>query len=107
MPKIIFVTHDGGRTEVDAAVGSSLMQAAIENSVEGIVGECGGSAMCATCHCYIEPEASQNLSALSEVEDEMLEGAASERTEQSRLSCQVIVTAESDGLVVQLPESQI
>ena len=107
MPKIIFVTHDGRRTEVEASVGVSLMQVAISSGIEGIIGECGGSAMCATCHCYIDHDASQNLPPVGEVEDEMLEGTASERTLESRLSCQLIVTPELDDLVVKIPESQI
>lgn len=105
MPKITFVTDGGERLTFDAASGTSVMQVAVSNGVEGIVAECGGSAMCATCHVYVEPEYLGDLPAPDAVEDEMLNATAAERRPNSRLSCQLTV-GDSD-LVVRLPSVQV
>jgi 2Fe-2S ferredoxin len=81
------------------------MRAAIMNDVEGILAECGGAAACATCHVFIEPNPA--VPPLSEIEDEMLDATAVPRAADSRLGCQVFVTAQMDGLEVRLPESQL
>ena len=104
MPKIFFVTADGTASSVDAAVGTSIMRAAVGAGIDGILAECGGNAMCATCHVHIAE--ADRLPPLSPVEDELLEATASERRADSRLSCQLLVTADLDGLSVVLPETQ-
>ena len=106
MPAVTYVAHDGSREDVEVPAGTTLKDGAIENGVEGIVAECGGNAMCATCHVYVDDAWIDRLPEPSEVEDELLESTASERTEASRLSCQIRVTDELDGLVVRLPEEQ-
>ena len=107
MPKITYVHNDGVREELEAAEGASVMQAATTQGVEGIVAECGGNCMCATCHVYVEPSQLALLPAMSEEEDALLDGTASERRPNSRLSCQIEVTPALDGLGVNLPERQV
>ncbi|MCG6113106.1 MAG: 2Fe-2S iron-sulfur cluster-binding protein [Paracoccus sp.] len=107
MVKLTFVSPDGTQTQVDASEGQSVMKAAVENDVDGIVGECGGAMMCATCHCYVDEAWADRVGAREDGEDDMLEGAASEVTSRSRLSCQIKLTPELDGLVVHLPEEQL
>lgn len=107
MPKITFVSPEGDRTTVDASDGDSVMQAALANGVEGIVAECGGAMMCATCHVYVDEDWKARAGAASEEERAMLDFAASEVRPTSRLSCQIALTGELDGLVVHLPDAQI
>ena len=107
MPKITYVHPDGAREELEAAEGASVMQAATAQGIDGIVAECGGNCMCATCHVYIEPSQLALLPAMSEEEDALLDGTASDREPNSRLSCQITVTQALDGLVVNLPERQV
>ena len=83
------------------------MQAAIGHGVDGIVAECGGNCMCATCHVYVDADWLPRLPAMSEAEDALLDGTASERQPNSRLSCQISVTSALDGLLVNLPERQV
>jgi 2Fe-2S ferredoxin len=107
MPKVTFIGNDDKQTLLEVPVGHSLMEAAIHANVDGILGECGGSANCATCHVYVE---GGNLDALPEigiVEEEMLDATSSERTQMSRLSCQLFMTQALDGLVVRLPPTQV
>jgi 2Fe-2S ferredoxin len=105
LPTINFVHPDGARQSVEAAIGSSVMRAAVTNGIEGILAECGGACACATCHVYIAPV--PGLPKISTMEDDMLESTAAPRQPTSRLSCQIYVTAELDGLTVQLPETQV
>jgi ferredoxin, 2Fe-2S len=107
MPNIIFVHPDGAREELEIAEGTSVMQGATAQGIEGIVAECGGNCMCATCHVYVEPSQLAMLPAMSEEEDALLDGTASERQANSRLSCQISLTDELDGLTVNLPERQV
>ena len=107
MPSITYVHPDGSREVLDVPVGTSVMRAAILNGVDGIVAECGGEMMCATCHVYVERAHMPLTPAQSDDEKAMLEFTASERKPNSRLSCQLVVTPEMDGLVVYLPESQV
>jgi ferredoxin, 2Fe-2S len=104
MPKITYILPDGLETVLDAEPGTSVMRTAVSNGVPGIVAECGGSAMCATCHVYVETEEPEELSAVSDVEDEMLDCTASERCANSRLSCQLQVL---EDITVRLPETQV
>jgi 2Fe-2S ferredoxin len=83
------------------------MRAAVGNNVPGIVAECGGAAMCATCHVYVEPSATERLPPINAVEDAMLDSVSDERKKNSRLSCQLSVTPEFEGLVLYLPRCQI
>lgn len=105
MAVIKYVQHNGESLEIDVAIGKSIMQGAVDNIIEGIVAECGGACACATCHCIVAAEWADKVESASSGEDSMLD-AVSERQENSRLSCQIIVTEEMDGLVVHLPESQ-
>jgi 2Fe-2S ferredoxin len=105
MPKILYIEHNGKEHVVDADVGKSVMQNAVENLIPGIVGDCGGACSCATCHGYIDPAWMDKAGARNENEEMMLDGAL--RVEaNSRLTCQVVMTADLDGLVVRLPASQ-
>ncbi len=107
MPSITYVHPDGAREVLDVPVGTSVMRAAILNGVDGIVAECGGEMMCATCHVYVEEADLDRTPSQSDDERAMLEFTASERRPNSRLSCQLVVTPEMDGLVVHLPETQV
>ena len=105
MPKITYITSDGTTYNVDAETGSTVMEAAIRNLVPGIEAECGGACACATCHVYIEPEWRDIVGKPSEMEEDMLDFAYDVRP-TSRLSCQIKVTDELDGLIVHVPERQ-
>jgi 2Fe-2S ferredoxin len=107
MPHVTYIAHDGKQTTLDIPIGTSVMQAAVMNGVDGIVAECGGSCMCATCHVYVREDQQALPPAMQADEDAMLDGAASPRRPNSRLSCQLVVSPEMDGLVVNLPETQI
>ncbi|MGQ4618890.1 2Fe-2S iron-sulfur cluster-binding protein [Nocardia sp. R7R-8] len=108
MPKLTFHHPDGRADVVDVAEGTSVMRAALTHSIAGIVGECGGQAMCATCHVYIRSDHLGELPAVGEDEDEMLDCTAEPRdARRSRLGCQIPVTSALNGLEVDLPESQI
>lgn len=106
MPEITFIHPDGTPQAVQAPEGTSVMQAATGSGVRGIVAECGGSAMCATCHVYVDPAWVDRLPTPLPNELEMLECTAAEREPTSRLSCQIRMTAALHGLVVRLPERQ-
>jgi 2Fe-2S ferredoxin len=105
MPKITFIEHSGTKHEVQAEVGQSVMQAAVNNMVPGIIADCGGNCSCATCHVYVVEEWRTRLPPPSKEEKDMVECALEVR-ENSRLGCQVLITSEMDGLVVSLPASQ-
>ena len=107
MASLTFVSPDGSKQVVDARPGTSVMQAAINEGIDGIVAECGGNAMCATCHVYVDPAWEAKVPAIKQDEEDMLDSTASERKPNSRLSCQIDMSQELDGLVVHLPESQI
>jgi 2Fe-2S ferredoxin len=107
MPKVTYVHPDGRREALELAEGISVMQGATSNGVDGILAECGGNCMCATCHVYVEPSQLALLAPMSEEEDALLDGAAAEREPNSRLSCQIKVAPALDGLVVHLPERQV
>lgn len=107
MPTITFTQPTGEATEVTVEEGTSLMRAAVTNGIEGIVGECGGQAMCATCHVFVRPEFAGQLADLSADEDEMLDCTTAERTDTSRLGCQIKMSTELDGIVVDVPSDQV
>ena len=106
MPDITFVLNDASQHTVQAPNGQSLMQVAMGAGLPGIVAECGGSAMCATCHVYVAPEWLDLLPAPLANELEMLECTHSPRQPGSRLSCQIKVNDAMSGLVVTMPASQ-
>ncbi len=107
MPLVTYVEADGARHDVDVAVGENVMRGAVNNGIEGIVGECGGGLACATCHCYVDAAWADKVGGpSSDDERDMLESAAAEVRPTSRLSCQITITPELDGLVVELPEQQ-
>ena len=105
MPKITFIEHDGTEHTVDAELGKSVMQAAMDNLVPGIDADCGGECSCATCHVMVNVEWLAKTGEADEAEDSMLD-LNPERAENSRLSCQMMVSDDLDGLVVALPEFQ-
>ena len=107
MPTITFQNPDGSRHTFDIMEGVSVMQAAVAGGIDGIIGECGGNAMCATCHVYVEEEKAASLPPMSADEDALLDGTACDRKLNSRLACQLHVTADLGGLMVELPERQI
>jgi ferredoxin, 2Fe-2S len=105
MPLIKFISHDGNEQDVHVSSGTSVMHAAVDNGIDGIIAECGGACSCATCHCYVDEAWQSKLEDPSAIEKEMIE-CVLDPEPNSRLSCQVVVTDELDGLVVRLPENQ-
>ena len=107
MPKVTYIATDGATTSVDVPLGENVMRGALYNNIDGIVGECGGGLSCATCHCYVDDSWTGKVGGPSSpAESELLEAAASEVKASSRLSCQIVMTDDLDGLVVHLPETQ-
>ncbi|OUS27222.1 2Fe-2S ferredoxin [Gammaproteobacteria bacterium 45_16_T64] len=106
MGSITFIEHDGNRHEVDIEEGSSLMQAALDNSVPGVDADCGGECACGTCHVIVDKKWASVAGIATEVENQMLD-MTPEKAATSRLSCQVKVTEAMDGMVVRLPEFQM
>ena len=106
MPTIHYILKDGTSRSIDAKAGSSVMENAIRGNIRGIDAECGGSCSCATCHVYVDDAFIDRLPAPDDLEGELLDGVASERQPGSRLSCQLTMTAELDGLTVRVPETQ-
>jgi ferredoxin, 2Fe-2S len=107
MPKVTYVQPDGTRETFDIAAGKSLMLGAQSHGVVGILGECGGQAMCATCHVYVDDKDLGRLPPISDDEEAMLDDTAAERRPSSRLSCQLESSAELNDIVVHLPEEQL
>ena len=105
MARITFIQPDGTENTVDAEPGMTVMEAAVKNSVPGIAAECGGACACATCHVYVQEEWREATGHPEQMEEDMLDFAFDIRPE-SRLSCQIKVTEELDGLVVRMPKSQ-
>lgn len=105
MAKITYIEHDGTAHEIDVQNGLTVMEGAVKNSVPGIDADCGGACACATCHVYVDQAWMEKVGARAEMEESMLDFA--EKVEDnSRLSCQITVSDELDGLVVRLPENQ-
>lgn len=105
MPKINYVEHGGTRHEVEAENGLSVMEVAVKNMVPGIDADCGGACACATCHVYVDDAWVEKTGKAEAMEESMLD-FASEAKPTSRLSCQITVRDELDGLTVHLPEFQ-
>ncbi|MBV1907602.1 MAG: 2Fe-2S iron-sulfur cluster binding domain-containing protein [Pseudomonadales bacterium] len=106
MPKVTFIEFNGTEHEIDAEMDRSVMQAATDNLVPGIDGDCGGECSCATCHVFVSEEWAERVGGPHETEISLLE-LAPDRGERSRLCCQIKMSDELDGLVVHLPEYQM
>jgi 2Fe-2S ferredoxin len=105
MPRIAFIGAAGVRREIDAPVGITLMEAARQHGIDGIVARCGGACACATCHVYVAPAWMAKLGPAEDMEQGMLESAWEPRP-NSRLSCQIQISKALDGLEVTVPERQ-
>ncbi len=105
MPKITYIADDGQQYEVEADIGTTVMENAVKNSVPGIEAECGGACACATCHVYVDDAWREKTGEPEIMEEDMLDFAF-EPKESSRLSCQIKMSDELDGLVVSIPERQ-
>ena len=105
MPTVVFVEPSGERRAVSAPLGVSLMEVARQHGIRGIVAQCGGACACATCHVYVAPEWLARLPPPEEIEEGMLECALEPRA-NSRLSCQIHITPELEGLEVTVPQAQ-
>ncbi len=106
MAKAIFVSPEGSVHHVDVPGGWSLMEAARQEDLEGIIGECGGGAICGTCHVHVDAEWSDRLPPPDSMETSML-SLVPERTQTSRLSCQIFMTDDLDGIGVEIPSEQL
>ena len=106
MPSITLIEHNGTSHTIDAETGKSLMQNAVDNSIPGIDADCGGACACGTCHVFVEPTWLALSGEADGMEEAML-GMRPDRTEVSRLSCQIEVSDALNGMVVQLPEFQM
>lgn len=105
MPRVIYVEHGGTVHETEVAEGTSLMQGAVDNLVAGILADCGGACACATCHVYVE-EAWLEKSGVPDEQEQAMLDVVMERAPNSRLSCQMKMSAALDGIVLRLPASQ-
>ncbi|SES71477.1 2Fe-2S iron-sulfur cluster-binding protein [Oceanicella actignis] len=106
MVKITYVEHNGTEHVVDVPVGLTVMEGARDNGIPGIEADCGGACACSTCHVYVDPAWTDRLPPKDPMEEDMLDFAY-EPKENSRLTCQIKVTPELEGLVVRMPEKQI
>lgn len=106
MPKITYIEYSGTEHVLDIESGLSVMQAALNNNVRGIIGDCGGACSCATCHVYVDPAWLQKTGEQGAAEESLLEEVCDVQT-NSRLSCQIKVSPDLDGLVVRLPAKQV
>jgi len=105
MPKVTFIAYDGKTTTVDVPEGTSVMRAAVDNGVAGIDGDCGGQCACATYNVFIEPDWQAKTGSRNEAEEAMLDFADGTKP-NSRLGCQITMTAALDGLTVRMPQGQ-
>jgi len=105
MAKITYITHDNQKHEVEVQNGLTVMEGAVQNDIPGIDADCGGGMACATCHVYVKDDWFDKINKKNEGEDDMLDQAY-EPKKNSRLSCQIIVSDDLDGLVVDMPEKQ-
>ena len=106
MAKVVFVDRQGGRHEIEADNGVSLMEVAMNSSVPGIYAECGGTCSCATCHCYIGEAWADKVSPMDDLEDGMLDGAK-DRRPTSRLTCQIMVSDAIDGIELEVADNNL
>jgi 2Fe-2S ferredoxin len=106
LPKVVYVSALGDQSVVIGQAGESVMAAAVRNGVPGIIGECGGNSSCATCHVWVRDEFRDLVGEPGDLEDDLLDLGVSERRASSRLSCQITLTDELDGLTVDVPADQ-
>lgn len=106
MPKITLIEFTGQSHTIEAEAGKTLMMNAVDSAVPGIDGDCGGAGACGTCHCYVDSDW-QSVAGEADVLEESMLGMRPDRSVGSRLSCQIDVTADMDGMVVRLPEFQM
>jgi len=106
MPKITYIEFNGKSHTIEVANGLSVMEGAVQNNIPGIDADCGGSMACATCHVYVKEEWFSKLPKKEDGEEDMLD-MAFEPKKNSRLSCQLMITDQLEGLVVNLPEKQV
>ena len=106
MAKITYIEHNGTNHTVDVQNGLTVMEGAVQNNIPGIDADCGGSMACATCHVYVKEDWFDKINKKNEGEDDMLDQAY-EPKKNSRLSCQIIVSDDLDGLTVYMPEKQV
>ena len=106
MAKITYIKHNGKSQTIDVENGLTVMEGAVQNDISGIDADCGGSMLCATCHVYVKEDWFNKVSSKTEGEDDMLDQAYKPK-KNSRLSCQLIISDELDGLIVNLPEKQV
>ncbi len=107
MPKITYIEHNGTEHVIDVPEGLTVMEGARDNNVPGIEADCGGACACSTCHVYVHPDWVEKLPPVDPMEEDMLDFAYQPDPKRSRLTCQLKVTPDLDGLVVQMPEKQI
>ncbi|SFO27983.1 ferredoxin, 2Fe-2S [Pseudonocardia ammonioxydans] len=106
MPKVVFMLSNGTETGVDARIGDSVMTTATQHGLDGVVAECGGNLSCATCHVWVRDDFLDAVGPPGEMEDDMMDLATSDRRDGSRLSCQITVSEDLDGLTVEIPPEQ-
>jgi len=107
MPRVLFIETNGTSIEVDVPLGHNLMMAACASGVQGILGDCGGALSCATCHVLVDERYVPLLQEPDDTERQMLEFTAAPRQPNSRLSCQILMREELDGIVLHLPHTQV
>ena len=107
MAKITYIEHNGTQHVVEVSTGLTVMEGARDNNIPGIDADCGGACACSTCHVYVDPEWVSKVPPSEDMEQDMLDFAYEPDPERSRLTCQMHVTDDFDGLIVQLPEKQI
>jgi ferredoxin, 2Fe-2S len=106
MSKVTYVSSKGQSTTVDVLDGDSIMEGAVQNNVDGIVGACGGCLQCATCHVYVDEGFLGKLDEIEAEEEVMLQSTAADRKPNSRLSCQIRLRPDLNGITVTMPDSQ-
>ena len=106
MAKITYIEHNGTNHTVDVQNGLTVMEGAVQNNIPGIDADCGGGMACATCHVYVKEDWFDKINKKNEGEDDMLDQAY-EPNSKSRLSCQIMVSDDLDGLTVHMPEKQV
>ena len=102
---VTWTLPDGRTISADVTPGGNMMEAAVANNVTGVVGECGGSLSCATCHVYVDPDWVEQVGEVGDFEDAMLDVTEADRTDNSRLSCQITASPALDGLKLTVPEA--
>jgi len=106
VPRVSYLSADGERTTIHIDPGETVLDGALDNGIAGLLGQCGGGCLCATCHCYVEPVWAARLPAPDADELELLDYVPG-RDARSRLACRITVTADLEGLEVRLPEAQL